>query len=85
MSVPLVKSHVSLIDTAIENSRKLVVEGPLPTLNFPEKKQGTVNLAKVARKPPTSRVDTITKPAKYCYTSFSELYKTVQQLKNRLP
>ena len=78
----MVKSPVSLINDGVEKSMKLLVKGALPTLNFPEKKHGTVNLEKVARKPPTSRVDTITKPAKYCYASFSELYKRVRQLKS---
>ena len=82
MFVTLVKSPVFLIDADVEKSRKLLVKEALPTLNFPGKRHGTVNLAEVARKPATSRVDTITKPAKYCYKSFSELYKRVQQLKS---
>ena len=49
---------------------------------LPRKKHGTVNLAIVAREPPSSRVDTYTKPAKYCYTSFSELYKRVHLVKS---
>ena len=82
MPVSLVKSPVSLIDVVIKKSRKLLVKGTLPTLNSPEKNRGTVNLANVVRKPHIFRIDTITKPAKYCYTLFSELYKRVQQLKN---
>lgn len=38
MSVLLIKIPVFLIDADVEKSRKLLVKGALPTLQFPEKK-----------------------------------------------